>query len=318
LCGNSFSIGEQTLKFIPGFKSVTVNAASPNWAMATVNFDTTGRGNTNNVFWVVVWMDGPGGKPGTEMPAHGLTAVPSLNALQQITDVAVENYSNNVGMYGVNSPFLIAPPQNPGGAHTADGRIDGITLSPPRKIMLGERVKVTAEFHGTGGEIASARVAYFDGNPRKKGKLLDLQEIPHMAQNSSYQHRIFFAPQSCGTHVLYAEVIGRGMPPSVGGGFRTDVNINAMQELDGLLDKTRAANLPPGYAQTMPFLVEEARRLLKRRDRHFALLALKAYLLLANDLYARAQYQSKVEALVSGVNFIAGCERALGASPRSE
>ena len=87
-----------------------------------------------------------------------------------------------------------------------------------------------------------------------------------------------------------------------------------MQELDGLLDKTRAANLPPGYSQTLPFLVEEAERRFRRQDRHFALLALKAYWLLANDLYARAQYQSKVEALVSGVNLIASCEKGAGSA----
>jgi hypothetical protein len=282
--------------------------------MASVNFDTTNQANTSNVFWVVTWMDGTGGKLGTETPGHGLTAVPNLSALQQVTDVAVEPYSNNVGLWGSNTPFYIAGKPAPGAAQHPNGRIDEVTLSGPREITLDSKQKVTAVFHATAGDVNATTIAYFDGNPRKNGRLLDLQQIPHIEENSSYQHRFFFDPQSCGRHELYAEVFGPGTPATIGGEMRTQVTIPTIEELDALLNQTRAANLPAGYRNAMPFLLQEARHFFRRHDRHFALLALKAYSLLANDLYSRAEYTSKVEGLVSGVNLIISCENALGRS----
>ncbi len=79
--GGSYLISEQTLPPIPPFNESSGPNAQPNWTLVSTTFDTskfqeTKNGNVHLVFWVVVWMQDGSGNLISEMPGHGLTAIP--------------------------------------------------------------------------------------------------------------------------------------------------------------------------------------------------------------------------------------------------
>jgi len=62
--------------------------ADPNWIEVTTAFDTTDLGDTDQVFWVLVWAEDSDGNLVDELTAHGLSASPdSLDEIDFVTDV---------------------------------------------------------------------------------------------------------------------------------------------------------------------------------------------------------------------------------------
>ena len=244
LCGNSFEIGETTIASIPGFKS-SIEAGEadlPNWTTTSIDFPTSkfisAQGNAYMVFWVVVWMQDSNGNLVPEMTDHGLASIPGK--LLQATDVPIESYSNNVGMYGMNSQFYIAPKTAPGSVETT-GSLKKLTVLTTKRIMLNQRTAVTANLTATGGSGESVTIAYFDGNPSKNGTLLDVQHIQHMDAEIPYTHRVFFNPDSCGVHTLYAQA---WIPNSqaIQSSFTTDVIIQPTDRVKQLRAATESTN----------------------------------------------------------------------------
>jgi len=243
LCGNGFAIGETTLGSIPGFKSSSTQENSPNWTTANMNFDTTAYGNTFLVFWVVVWMEDAKNKLVAEMPDHGLTANPASVTIQQITDVPVSPYSNNVGMYGVNSPFFIAAPAAPGATETNSGSVARIALAGAPQVLLGHMEKITARFDAAGGSVGRFTIAYYDGKPGSGGKLLDVQRVPRINSASTYQHRILFHADACGDHTLFAEAFGPGISPFTSQSASVHVSLHPIAAVQALATNTTAAGI---------------------------------------------------------------------------
>lgn len=229
LCGNSFLIGETTLASIPGYNSPSNEGSQPNWALTTpVNFDTTPYANSYLVFWVVTWMEDANGNLVPEMPDHGLTANPATLNFQQITQVPFELHSNNIGMYGVNSPFYVCPQTvcSPPNGLTArrQGYLESVTVATREKLHLDERAQVTTHLRATNGDITHVNLLYYDGDPKKGGRLFDVQRIAHMAPDLTYTHRAFFRAQTCGVHELFARAFTDDSPDFTGN-FTTYVTI---------------------------------------------------------------------------------------------
>ena len=209
VCGNSFQIGQdQTIPAIAGFRSYDGNDA-PNWALSSVEFDpgsyaATKNGNVDMVFWVVVWMQDSSGKLVAEIPDHGLTSIPDPS-VTQITNVAIQAHSNNVGMYGVHQQFHILPPGiTPPGAAPVSGSLANIALSVRPQLTLDQQTPLTATLQATGSPVGSVTIAYYDGDTRKSGSLLDVQNIISLQPGVNYTHRAIFTPKTCGLHTLYA------------------------------------------------------------------------------------------------------------------
>jgi hypothetical protein len=250
LCGNSFQIGsDQIIPSIAGFKA---EGAEPNWTTASVdfapaNFDATKSGNSYIVFWVVVWMEDASGKLVAEMPGHGLTSVPAAN-LTQITQVPVETYSNNVGLYGVHQPFYICPisgcaPQTAGlGGTESDLALKSITLSTTPQLSLEQRTTISATLQATGGSGGPVNIAYYDGNPANHGTLIDVQQIQHMDAGATYAHRTFFTPETCGAHTLYASA-WMANSPEILATAAANVTVDSAGFVQALIDSTNSANL---------------------------------------------------------------------------
>lgn len=248
LCGSSFQIGgDQIIPSIAGFKA---NGTEPNWALASVDFNPAEftAGNAYMVFWVVTWMQDAGGELAAEMPGHGLTSVPDSN-LTQITQVPIQPYSNNVGMYGVHQHFFVCPAsgcdsqQSAGGVETSSpGSLKSITLSIDPKMQLEERSKVSTTLRASDGSVGPVNIAYYDGDPAKGGTLLDIQQIQHMDAGATYAHRSFFTPESCGTHTLYASA-WTANSPEIQARSSTTVSIDSIDFVKALLNSTARADI---------------------------------------------------------------------------
>ena len=242
LCGNSFPIGETQVASIPGFDSASVQGTEPNWVLTQpVNFDTTPYANSYLVYWVVTWMEDTSGNLIPEMPGHGLKTNPHPLTFQQIGQVPVEAYSNNVGMYGVNAPFFIFP-AGAGSERTSKGSLSSVTLQTRKKLLLEERAKVTMQLRADEVALNSVVLTYYDGDPRKGGKPFDVQRIAHMDPGVTYTHRAFFRPEACGVHELYARAWVDNKP-NVLGEFTTRVTIRPEESLDALLASTRGTEM---------------------------------------------------------------------------
>jgi hypothetical protein len=244
LCGNGFPIGETQVASIPGFDSPSVQGTVPNWVLTSaVNFDTTPYANSYLVYWVVTWMEDANGNLIPEMPGHGLKANPGPLTFQQIGQVPVEAYSNNVGMYGVNSPFFIFPAQTAGEtAQTTQGTLHTVTLETDHQLLLEQPAKVMMQLLAENGPLDSVVLTYYDGDPRSGGKPFDAQRIAHMDPGVTYAHRAFFHPEACGVHKLYARAWANDQA-DVLGEFTTSVVIRPAESVDALITSTRGTEM---------------------------------------------------------------------------
>src|SRR5262249_55540367 len=159
-----------------------------NYTTATVNFSTSGLGDTYQIFWVVVWVEDSNGNLVSEVPGHGLSSVPgTLTCIEDVplemvtfTDtlnsdtVTTTSFSNNVGY--LNQAFYIA---------AVDTTTSGAsTARVPRRRhadLNAEELRLTASAssaipaqHDTisiSGTLASATardgvvVLFYDGDP---------------------------------------------------------------------------------------------------------------------------------------------------------
>lgn len=207
LFGNAFLIGEKVIGPIPGFNSANNQGTQPNWSYASVNFDTTKYSDTQLVFWAVTWMD-DGTNMIAEMEGHGLTSSPSGKVFSKISDVPIEQYSNNVGLYGTYSPFTVAARSSRQATRTGaplGAESLSLKLSGPAKV--GKRMKVTVSARNNGNaDLSNIPVMFFDGDPAAGGKLFDVQRIWHLRQQSSLSLRTFFIPEQAGQHSIYVQI----------------------------------------------------------------------------------------------------------------
>ena len=266
LCNSAFQIpgtgnadGDIIINAIPGFNQTD----APNWALASANFDTTPYGGMELAFWVVAWLADGNGTILSEMPSHGIASAKSFNGekFSQLTDVPLEKYSNNVGLYRGNSPFYVRPANSAiqnatlnanllsassdvsstpeSGSNSTPGALQTVSLSAPSyRLPLDERARIAVTFQAGSAPTQDAAVAYYDGDPQAGGQLFDLQHVRELDANATTARRIFYRPQSCGLHDLYAVPRIEGLAPTVG---RTKVIV----EVDPL---ERLANLQ-GYVQ---------------------------------------------------------------------
>lgn len=318
LCGDAFQIGETTLASIPGFKSVNYEENAPNWVMTQpVNFDTTNYGNSNLVFWVVTWMEDAKGNLISEMPGHGLTANPGSLNFTQITQVPIEGYSNNVGLYGSNTPFFICATDavaacttsstSSGVGASAAGTLESVSLSTSKKMLLDSRVKVVANLQATGGEIGPVNVAYYDGNPNQNGQLFDLQRIAHMDPDTTYEHRAFFQPATCGVHKLYLRAWVNDSP-DVLGEFTTDVTIQPVDLVSALITATRGADMNPQLRADLLFSLKAAKYEFEREHDRAGVDALNRFIQCLSGASNRKTISVDVaEKLVEQAKVITGC-----------
>ena len=301
LCGNSFYIGESQIPAIAGFKADGGN--DPNWKLTSVDFDTSNYARSNLVFWVVAWMEDGSGNLVPEMPGHGLKQNPAVN-LAQISDVPIEDYSNNVGMYGVHQQFYILPKTTSLGAEASGGKLQNIAISVDSQAPLGQRAKIVANLQAAGASVGNVNIAYYDGDPAKGGILLDVQKIANIESGERYYHRSFFTPQSCGPHTLYATAWTAGSA-DVQASAATTVGASSQEYSQALIDSTQSASLKDTALRSQLLdLLNGAMKSFQQGNTQTAQLALSRYI---QQLSAAGVDSTKTGQLTGQANTLLGC-----------
>jgi hypothetical protein len=221
--GDSVLINETKLPAILPFNGAP--GAPPNWLMATTTFDTGKfdelKAGGHIAFWVVVWMQTPGdqGKLEKEMPGHGLTAIPGT--LKSLADVAEECqpdgncYSNNVGFY--NQAFFLVGPSLSGapGPVAANSPVDiGKVDASAYEMTLKDNVVLSATLVATAGDASGVSANIYDGDPKQGGRLINVVQIPHIAQGTPCKIRMQYRTNTCGVHQIFV-VVNKGKPSEV-------------------------------------------------------------------------------------------------------
>ena len=213
LSGNAFLIGETSIGAIPGFKSASNRGTLPNWKLATTTFDTTKYGGKLLVFWVVVWGEDEGGNLVQEIEGHGLKENPAKLTFKQISDVPIEDYSNNIGIHNSHTPFFVRPKTAVAATtlsaagdvtalHSGDIEVNATPVPSP-----GKRSYVTITVHNTsGGDLSFEPVAIYEGDPDSGGKLIDYQEIPYVEKGGDYTLRSAVSGEFAGMLNLFVRV----------------------------------------------------------------------------------------------------------------
>ncbi len=251
-CGSGFLIGEKVIDIIPAFES-GLPGDPPNWRLASVDFDTSRFTAGNHmVFWVVAWMegpDGPNGQLGAEIAGHGLKANPATLTIKQITDVPVEDYSNNVGIYPANQLFSIVPDTSaPGATLPSPGALKSVSLTVPSQLGLEQRTQVTAIVKADGAP-GNVSVAFYDGDPAQTGTLLDIKEFAATTAGAGFYQQAKFIPASCGTHTLHVVAWTSGTP-DVTASAVTNVTMQPQEYIQNLIAATQSAKITDAQLRT--------------------------------------------------------------------
>jgi hypothetical protein len=260
--GTSSLIKEVLAPPIPAFN--TSSTTNLNWTIVGTPFDIASvpglqDGDVSVVFWVVVWMQDGNGNLVNDLPNHGLTAVPpSFTSWTEAVNFECPNtgscYSNNVGLF--KQPLYIASAVQSGSAaakfHIANSSGLGVSRGPgspsvdigklelsASRVTLTDNVSVSAIVSAEGANAGTMSTNFYDGDPKKGGRLYDMERIPHIAEGSRYKVVASYRPNTCGTHQLFA-VINEGKPNEVVRRAPTlRVLCNLPIEIGGDLDRFR-------------------------------------------------------------------------------
>lgn len=266
LDGSAFPIGGTTLGPLCGFNSSSQGCSGqPNWALAHTTFDTGGTNcggqscaDAYLVFWVVVWMEDAQGNLVPELPGHGLTSVFNPNStFAQITDVPIEPYSNNVGMYGSYTHFYIAGQTLSRGSALGALAIDRLVVSPT-PLLVDQKAQVTAQLRTDAQRSGPMLVAYYNGDPQQGGKAFDVHHISHMRANDTYLSKASFRPQTCGEHTIVVVAEPASAAPATA---KTTVAVTIMpvSAVDALIGTTTKIALPRLLERSLLVKLERAK-----------------------------------------------------------
>jgi len=219
--GDAFLINAVNAPALPGFNSASSNGTEPNWSVVTTTFDTTNYANQNLGFWVVVYLL-ENGNLAPEMPAHGLTAIP--NSLAQAMQ-NVEPYSNNVGFF--KQLFYVAPQNSVNTTPAADAGIavENVKVSKPQ-VYRGDSVILSGKIHAAQATDGLS-VLFYDGNPNKKGRVFDADDIAYLPANGTDLAKTVYQARACGKHTLFVQVMGTDAV----GQATVQVTINARKQV---------------------------------------------------------------------------------------
>jgi hypothetical protein len=200
--GDSVLIKEEVTSHLPGF-----NADSNNWTEVSTQFDTAGLGDTQWLFWVVVWSQDDDGNLVTELPGHGLATVKDKEDWKWITDVPLEevtfdrkqtSFSNNVGV--LKQAFYIEAEANEVNNNNGEVVVEAVNVTP---IGFSHNTpvefRVEAEVVSYGGVAANGvTVEFYDGDPDEEGVLFDVENIAHLRRDEVNLVRIRYRPLNLG------------------------------------------------------------------------------------------------------------------------
>ena len=264
--------GDNPLTQVPPFpgnscSSDTEFPSAPNWAIASVPFDTTGlsANGGNWVFWVLVWIEKSGGGLASEMPGHGLTQDPLTMTFNDVTQVPIEAYSNNLGVYGVtagaNGALVINPPGTAPLPSLSQPGAVSFTQSPASAAppQIGRTSLVSAALEAGSADVGPNHVYFYDGDPTQGGKLFDVIRVEKIRGGKAVTPRALFQPLTCGPHNIVA-VAAPNTPAATSAATNITVTINPISTIQNLITNTKILRLPEGTEKSLLAKLDAALR----------------------------------------------------------
>jgi hypothetical protein len=139
--------------------------------------------------------------------------------LTSLTDIHLEDFSNNVGLS--KYVFHGFPPASSAAALTAlrDSQPTEVGEKPisanmskahasALRVSLGHTTEVAASLSGADGREAHATTVFYDGDPHAGGTAFDVERANYIAAGRSDMVKTLCRPTSCGVRRLY--VVGKG------------------------------------------------------------------------------------------------------------
>jgi hypothetical protein len=266
LCGPASLIDEVSWnKGISGFHHLPdaspdsqdpFTSTTPNWVtVSTDKFQSSQFSDMHVVFWVVAWAEDANGNLLGEMPDHGLIQKPG--ALMNVAQAPVEPHSNNVGLADWGG-FFIAPVKDPTlSAPLKAGPLASVALQRPQTVVLNQRIPIRSVLSAGAQDVGIVNVKYYDGNPNRGGKLIDIQRVSHINASDTHTHRSEFVPASCGLHRLFVVADTRGQA-SVVDSLPVKVTIDSEDALDALITSTASIGIPATQQKELLALLRRA------------------------------------------------------------
>ena len=298
------------LSSIPGYAP---QSGTPNWDYASTTFDTTGWDGKHVIFWVYVWLVDANDNMVKEMVGHGLSSDPKDLPINQITDVPVDTYSNNVGMYSWNDPLHIAPAAVSVGAapepETGPVTVSGISFAA-NKILLNTRNRVTVDLATGDTASSSVYLTYYDGSPKDSNNVFAFQNIAHIDANSNYSTGRSLTPSTCGEHTIYAVASTTGSNVSSTKSARVRVTVDPVSSVQDIQQSLAGADLRKELKRRLSLLLDVSETLFQKGKTHEGLRALRFFTRTVRENEEREIPAGLASSLISQAQQILGCVTA--------
>jgi len=200
------------------------DSTTPNYEDVYLTWDTTSNpafaADTYWEIWVVVRVviNSKSSQIVPEPAGHGFsTAPPAVGSFHDPSQVPIEQYSNNLGIYsqvisiiGASATPTAATPALKVAATTPAAKkltLGKVTTSTTGPILRYRSTNILAPHIVTGDHVDSIFTQYFDGDPANGGNVFDTQHVSHVVGTGQYVDRAMFRPRTCGEHEIYVRAV---------------------------------------------------------------------------------------------------------------
>lgn len=269
---------------IPGLNDDT-STIRPNSLLLGYEFDTTGFGGQNVVFWLVVWVDDGAGNIVADLSAHGVDATKgsALEGLSYITDVPISKknaYSNNVGYF--HRAFYIASSSDELTAAVGGGDLSIDSLALLGEPLLSNKLRVRATVRSSGAPSLNVPVTILNRDPDGNVTVVDQEQLSFVPANDTHQVAVLFRPRQCGSHQVIVEAgKAREAIPAVA---TVVVTLDAQAQTQSLMEQVEALGLKGGRKKSLLAKLNAAARSFQKGNQKVGLNQLDAF---ANALQAQ-------------------------------
>jgi hypothetical protein len=238
-----------------------------NWEYVYASWNTGNGGVTANStwkFWVVTWVQDSDGNLVSELPGHGLTALPTGAAYNSLADVPIELYSNNLGLY--EQAFTVFPTTSTSSQAASTPvskqlRVGKISTRNNAPVLRHSYTTILAPHIALGDHIDTIHTYYYDGDPAKPGSLFDIQRIPRVIPGSIYIDTVNFRSETCGPHTILVRSVpmdGSAAATTSIATFR--VTDDPIASIDDLIEYINRPSYPPRFRHAILSYLNAAKR----------------------------------------------------------
>ena len=166
--------------------------------------------------------------------------------------------------------------------------------------------QVTVSLRTGDTALGQLPVVFYDGEPDQGGRPFDIMHLSRLRPNATTQSRVFFRPQTCGTHTLVAVAGPATAAPAIG---RTtvEVTLETVAATDGLIKSTTSLALSESEAQRLVTPLRVARWAFAHQRPRIATLGLTWFIGEVELQRGTTLTETQADALIGQAKVILSC-----------